>query len=98
MTTVIYLIEDLDRILRILYHGSRPAGVQYLICSCGRVANLTNGDADAIGWRVLPHPLCPGCVAGEPYQGPARERFIKLVNELLARPGHSYQKKGKQNV
>ena len=76
------LLSDVDRILRILYQGSRPPGVRYLICSCGRVANLELGDATAIGWQVLPHPVCPGCIAHEPYQGPARQRYMKLVDQL----------------
>jgi hypothetical protein len=84
MTTVIFFIEDLDRILRILYHGSRPAGVRFLICSCGRVVNLTDSDADAVGWQILPHVQCPGCRQHEPYDGPARERYMALVDKLLA--------------
>jgi hypothetical protein len=83
---VVFLIsEDVDRILRILYHGSRPTRIHFLICSCGRVAQLTQSDADAIGWQILPNPRCPDCVAGETYQGPARERYIQLVNKLTSR-------------
>lgn len=87
---VVFLhLSDVDRILRILYHGSRPTRIHFLICSCGRVAQLTPSDADAIGWRVLPHPVCPGCLAHEPYQGPARERYMQLVDKLLAERAQS---------
>jgi hypothetical protein len=81
-TVRILFLSDVDRILRILYEGSRPPGVKFLICSCGRHANLEMGDAQAIGWQILPHPACPTCIAHEPYQGPARDRFIELVDRL----------------
>lgn len=80
---VILFYSDVDRILRVLYEGSRPRGVQFLICSCGAVANLTQSDAQAIGWQLLPTPLCPRCLAGEPYTGPARSEYLKLVDQLL---------------
>ena len=83
---VVFLISsDVDRILRILYHGSRPPGVKYLICSCGRVVSLINNDADVLGWQILPHVMCPRCVAQVPYQGPARDRYLALVDELISR-------------
>lgn len=83
---VVFLISsDVDRILRILYNGSRPSGVRYLICSCGRVASLINNDSEALGWQILPHPKCPGCRAAGTYNGPAREQYIQLVNRLTSR-------------
>jgi hypothetical protein len=82
---VILFYSDVDRILRSLYKGSRPIRIHFLICSCGRVANLTQSDAEAIGWQILPYPECPGCRQHEPYQGPARERYLALVEQLISR-------------
>lgn len=83
MVKVIMDGYDADRLLRLLYHGTRPARVHLLICGCGRSANLTEGDAAWLGWQVLPHPMCPGCLAGEPYPGAeARERYLELVEKL----------------
>lgn len=87
MRRVIFFVEDVDRILRLLYNGTRPRGVQMLICSCGHSANLTAGGAAWLGWQILPHPVCPGCMAHEPYKGPARERFVKLVDQLTRKVG-----------
>jgi hypothetical protein len=76
---------EVDRILRVLYHGSRPPGVKYLVCGCGRHANLTVDDAEAIGWQILPYARCPSCLMGLPYEGPqARERYLALVEQLVA--------------
>lgn len=85
MSKVVYLmdIEHADRIFRILYDGSRPPGVRYLICSCGAVANLELGYAEAVGWQLLPTPQCPRCREAQPYDGPARERYLALVEKLL---------------
>lgn len=81
--TVIIHVEDVDRLLRILYHGTRPPMVKLLVCGCGRNANLTESDAGWLGWQVLPYVQCPACLLREPYKGAeARERFIKLVEEL----------------
>lgn len=90
MSTFIRFLDalDVDRILRLLYHGTRPRGVRYLICSCGRGANLTESDAQAIGWQLLPHVQCPDCVAQVPYTGAeARERFVALVEDLVRKEG-----------
>lgn len=88
MTSIIITeIGDVERLLRVLYHGSRPPGVHLLNCNCGRSANLTDGDAAWLGWQVLPHAMCPDCVAPEPYEGAARERFLELVNELTRKEG-----------
>lgn len=84
MTEFVFFVEDVDRILRLLYNGTRPRHVHTLICSCGRQASLTKGDAEWLGWQILPNPKCPSCVAGEPYRGPARERFLVDLAERLA--------------
>lgn len=84
MTEFIFFVEDVDRILRILYHGTRPRHINILICSCGLQASLTDGDAAWLGWQILPNPKCPSCVALAPYQGPARERFLVDLAERLA--------------
>lgn len=81
---VIMFLSDVDRILRLLYNGSRPPGVRFLICSCGHSANLTAGDAQWLGWQILPNPMCPDCLNPQPYTGPARDRYMDLVNKLLA--------------
>jgi hypothetical protein len=79
MSTVIILVDDVDRLLRLIYNGTRPPGVRMLLCSCGRSANLTEGDAAWLGWQVLPHPMCPGCLHPEPYDGPARDVFMQRI-------------------
>jgi hypothetical protein len=84
MTEFIFFVEDVDRILRILYHGTRPRRIHILICSCGRQASLTKGDAEWLGWQILPHPKCPSCLLAEPYMGPARERFLVDLAARLA--------------
>lgn len=84
MKPVFFLFySDVDRILRMLYDGSRPARVQYLVCGCGRIANFRVSDAQGIGWQLLPHVVCPGCLVKEPYTGPARDRYLALVDELV---------------
>lgn len=81
---VIMSLEDVERILCMLYQGSRPPRVRYLVCGCGRVANFEIGDAQAIGWQLLPNVLCPRCCVCPPYEGPeARERYLALVEKLL---------------
>jgi hypothetical protein len=96
MNDQVYVLfpTDVDRILRILYHGSRPPGVRYLICGCGRVANLTQSDADAMGWRILPSPQCPVCGhLGAPdameteVHNQARKRYLELVDQLVGKAG-----------
>jgi hypothetical protein len=84
MTEFILSVEDVDRLLRLLYNGTRPRRVHTLICNCGKQATLTNGDAAWLGWQILPNPKCPSCVDGEPYTGPARERFLVDLAERLA--------------
>ena len=83
MVTIIPQEGDVDRLLRILYNGTRPHRVRLLICACGHSASLTDGDAAWLGWQILPHAKCPSCVAQQPYEGPeARERFIQLIDQL----------------
>lgn len=83
MTTFVVLEEkDVDRVLRILYKGSRPAGIRMLNCSCGRSASLDDGDIAWLGWQVLPHPVCPYCQQPSAYQGPARDRYMQMVEQL----------------
>lgn len=85
---VFFLFDgEVDRILRILYDGTRPPRIEFLICSCGASASLRFGDAQAIGWQILPHAACPACVAKIPYLGPARKRFIDLVDKLTGKEG-----------
>ena len=84
--TVITCIEDVDRLLKLLYHGTRPPMVRLLVCGCGRSASLTHDDAAWLGWQILPNAVCPHCLHPEPYEGEeARERFMKLVDELVGK-------------
>lgn len=86
MVKIMMDVSDVERLLRLIYHGTRPPHVRLLICGCGRSANLTEGDAAWLGWQVLPHPMCPSCLDPEMYPGAqARERFIQLVDTLVAR-------------
>jgi hypothetical protein len=83
--TVILHVEDMDRLLKLLYHGTRPPLVRIFVCGCGRSVNLTRQDAQTFGWQLLPHVECPWCLAKVPYEGAeARERFLKLVDVLCA--------------
>ena len=86
---VFLFLSDVDRILKELYAGKRPPHIEFLICSCGQVANFKISDDEAVGWQVLPYPVCPDCRAKEqrepePYDGPARERFMALVDQFIA--------------
>lgn len=81
MADVVILFADVERILDAIYDGTKPARVQFLICACGAIADLTQGDEQAAGWQVLPHAVCPECL--QPYAGPARDRFMDLVDQLL---------------
>jgi hypothetical protein len=84
--TVILHVEDVDRLLRILYNGSRPPMVHTLVCGCGRSASLTRGDAAWLGWQVLPHPMCPHCLHPEPYPvAETRARYIRLAELILGK-------------
>ena len=86
---VFLFLSDVDRILRKLYGGERPPHIKFLVCSCGQLANFNVSDKEAIGWQILPYPVCPSCRAKEPreperYDGPARERFMALVDQFTA--------------
>lgn len=84
--------EDADRILRILYNGSRPKRVHTLICLCGAIADLRDHESAWDGWQVLPHAVCPTCLAeshaeaiDELYPSQAYEIFLKVLEEILLR-------------
>ena len=79
---VILNAQDTDRLLRLLYNDRKPARVHTLFCVCGLSADR-RGNPDAWnGWRVLPHPKCPGCLAREGQPHLARERFSRMVSML----------------
>jgi hypothetical protein len=83
-TSIIAQPGDLERLVRLLYKGSRPPLVRIFVCGCGRSAGFTGDEADALGWQILPFVQCPACIEREPYQGAeARDRFIKLVDLLI---------------
>jgi hypothetical protein len=89
MITVILDEPDVDRLLRALYHGTRPRHVHTLICACGALADLRDSETAWIGWQVLPWAICPGCLEKERLllirwqpSFPARQRFL---DELRAR-------------
>jgi hypothetical protein len=64
MPLVILDEHDTDRLLRLLYHGTRPARVHTLVCACGRYADLRACESAWNGWQVLPFARCPVCVSG----------------------------------
>jgi len=83
--------HDADRLLRILYNGTRPARVHTLICLCGAIADLRMNVCAWNGWQVLPHAKCPTCRAlasaastEELQLELARERFLNLVHQWVA--------------
>ena len=59
-TTILPQTGDIERLLRILYKGTRPPLVRIFVCGCGRSVNLTRQDAQTFGWQLLPHVECPG--------------------------------------
>lgn len=87
---VLLVLEDAERILFRLYHSeTRGSLVHTLICACGNSADRRDDPGAWYGWQLLPHPLCPVCggVDGKqaPYDGPARARYLALVERLAAR-------------
>jgi hypothetical protein len=87
-TTIIAQPGDLERLVRLLYQGRRPPLLRIFVCGCGRSARFTRSDADALGWQLLPHVECPWCLAKVPYEGAeARERYLKLIDELVGKAG-----------
>jgi len=78
---------DCEALLDTLYRGTRPPRVHTLICRCGNLADLRESVQAWDGWQVLPAPLCPHCRATEfpnPNAVEARERYLKLVDKLVA--------------
>lgn len=84
VTVRFYNLSDVDRTLRALYRGYRPERILFIVCACGEVADLRRADASAIGWQILPNPICPECLDPNPtpYMGPARDRYMALVQQL----------------
>lgn len=85
MSKVIILhLWDLDRLMQILQEGTRPSGAHFLVCSgCGRVSNRIPEDAESTGWQLPPCVLCPECQVQEPYSGPARDRYLRMIEQML---------------
>jgi hypothetical protein len=83
MIKVILDADDCDALLRCLYHGARPVRVHTLLCGCGAQADLRKSPHAWNGWRVLPAPMCPHCMARLfPYPHEARARFLALLERL----------------
>src|SRR5689334_8495068 len=98
MIKIILDEHDADRLLRILYNGTRPAHVHTLICSCGAIADLRVSKCAWNGWQILPHPRCPACLTAEsaslvyaPSPDEARERFLQLVEKWNREGGDANQ-------
>lgn len=77
---------DADRILRILYNGSRPVHVHTLVCLCGAIADLRENPSAWDGWQLLPNAKCPACLAlhqatliEQLVPAQARERFLQGI-------------------
>ena len=94
--TIVLDEQDADRILRILYNGTRPSRVHTLICLCGQLADLRESPGAWNGWQILPHALCPLCLAEgkangieELYPSQAYEQFLKVLEEILLRTARS---------
>ena len=88
MTDVILDEHDTDRLLRILYNGTRPARVHTLNCACGSIADLRLDTYAWNGWQVIPHPKCPVCLALEratlvyaPSPERARDQFLQKIQD-----------------
>jgi hypothetical protein len=87
---VILLDEtDVDRLLRVLYNGTRPRNVHTLVCGCGATGDLRQSPRAWNGWQILPHAECPGCLArGQAIQSEdrhpehARARFERALAQL----------------
>lgn len=86
VTRVILDEADADKLLRILYNGTRPACVHTLACACGAFADLRKSPGAWDGWQLIPHPMCPRCLSIErvtivylPWPEMSREKFFKLL-------------------
>jgi hypothetical protein len=53
---------DADRLLRVLYNGTRPVRVHTLVCLCGAIADLRQDERAWNGWQILPTAKCPTCI------------------------------------
>lgn len=81
--------NDTDRLLRVLYNGTRPARVHTLVCLCGATADLRESPKAWNGWQVLPHARCPICLDATRartiqalFPNRARNRFLLQLEEL----------------
>lgn len=89
---------DAAQLLRVLYNGPKPARVHTLICICGAIGDLRTSPKAWNGWRILPHPVCPDCLARgtQSYEQKyfpvqAQDRFTQLVEQLTKKDGtHDY--------
>lgn len=86
MIKVILDEHDADRLLLILYNGTRPPRVHTLACLCGAHADLRVSPCAWDGWQVLPNAKCPACLAltnvslvEQAYPERARERFLEMI-------------------
>ena len=61
-TRVILDELDADRLLRMLYNGTRPAKVHTLVCLCGAIGDLRVSEQAWNGWQILPTAKCPACI------------------------------------
>ncbi|HJS17316.1 MAG TPA: hypothetical protein VJ785_01110 [Anaerolineales bacterium] len=84
--------HDVDRILRILYNGTRPSQLHVLVCGCGTLADLHESPKAWDRWQVLPHALCPECLEKEAatppehdYPDEAWARFAQDLHDLFER-------------
>lgn len=86
MTRIILDEHDADRLLRILYNGTRPKRIHTLVCLCGAIADLRVSPCAWNGWQILPHAMCPHCKSMErarlvyaPWSVAAREQFLRSL-------------------
>ncbi len=87
MNRIILDEHDAAQLLRVLYNGRRPRRVHTLICLCGAVADLRQSPRAWNGWQILPHAVCPKCIARGPrpevefYPDQARTRFVNQIQK-----------------
>lgn len=90
MTRIIVDAQDADKLLRVLYNGTRPERVHTLICLCGAIADLRVSSSAWNGWQVLPYARCPNHkqqteTIVESYPQLAHERFQGLIDQMNSR-------------
>ena len=90
--TIVLDEQDADRLLRVLYNGTRPKHVHTLICLCGAIADLRDHQSAWDGWQILPHAKCPTCLAEtqaaaieELYPSQAYDQFLQVLEKILLR-------------